>query len=393
MVDFWSLVRYEWKKLWDRKITVIFLISSSIFLSAAMLLSYIGSGYEYHYDAQDQSVERCPAPYLEVERTRREYMMQFSGEVLDDNLIKLLSENYSDSTLGTKQWNLNDYAPFRYLNTLSDLDSASADDYYCVDGFLAWLGECHATDDEISYWSQKADQLEPISLDYCGGWFAMIQYSGLLSLLTVLVVGISLCSLFPDEHKLRMDQLILSSRNGRLPLFLSKLIVGISFAVFVPVILYGVQLIVCGALFGLHGFSAPLRLWADGNMLWDCTVGEYSLAMLGLLALAAVMLEALVLLVSEATNSAAIAVAAPFALASVPLLGFFSQTNHSIEKIVNYLPTLRISIKTLEDYHLICFGGLTLNCLVFSTILYLLLCMLFSVLCGQFYRHYQVTGR
>ncbi len=221
----------------------------------------------------------------------------------------------------------------------------------------------------------------------------MIRHVGLLSFLTILIVGIGLCPSFSEEHQLRTDQVLLSSKNGRLPLFLAKLLVSICFAITVSLVLYGVQLAICGALFGLHGYSAPLQLWADGGGLWDCSVGQYSLCMVGILILSAIMLAVLVLMVSESTRSSVSAVMIPFALVAVSAFDRFSQINRSAQKIISYLPTIRISTKTLEDYHLVSFAGLDLNCLAFSPILYGLSAALFAALCWLFYRRYQVTGR
>lgn len=393
MSNFVTLFRYEWKKLWGHKIVITFLICSCIFMAGSMLFPYFGYGYKYQYSAEDSSVERVQAPYLNMELERKEYMSMFSGQVLDDELMEQLSHNYTDSTLGTKQWNLNEYTPFRYLNMLENHSNASVEEYYRNDGFFENLREKGATADELSYWNTKLDAREPVVLDYCGGWYAIVAHSELLSLLTMLIVGIGLCPIFSEEHKIRMDQLALSSDNGKLPLFLAKCSVGVIFAVLVPVVLYLTQLLASGVVLGLDGFSAPLQLWADGGGLWNCSIGQYSLLMVALLILAAVMLAALVLFVSEATHSAIVATIIPFAFAAVPLLGLFTQFNQSAARVLNYLPTVRISIETLKDYRLVQFGGIQLNCLEFSPMLYLLLTVLFVILCWSFYRRCQVTGR
>lgn len=393
MSNFVTLFRYEWKKLWGHKIVITFLLCSCIFMAGSMLFPYFGHGYEYQYSAEDSSVERVRAPYLNMELERKEYMSMLSGQVLDDELMEQLSQNYTDSTLGSKQWNLNEYAPFRYLNMLEDHSDASVDEFYRNDGFLENLRENGATARELSYWDTKLDAREPMVLDYCGGWYAIVERSDLLSLLTLLVVGIGLCPVFSEEHKIGMDQLALSSDNGKAPLFLAKCSVGVVFAVLVPVVLYLTQLLISGAVLGLGGFSAPLQLWADGGGLWNCSVGQYSLLMVALLILAAVMLAVMVLFVSEATHSAIVATTIPFALAAVPLLGLFSQSNRFAARVLNYLPTVRISIETLKDYRLVQLGNLQMNCLTFSPVLYLLLAALFALLCWRFYHRCQVTGR
>lgn len=393
MRNFVTLFRYEWKKLWGHKIVITLLLCSCLFMVGSMLAPYFGKGYEYRYDAEDFSVERVPAPYLNMELERKEYMSMLSGQVLDADLMEQLSRNYADSTLGTKQWNLNEYTPFRYLNMLENHSDASVEEYYHNNGFWNYLSGKGATEEEISYWKGKLADKEPIVLDYCGGWYAILEHSQLLSLLTMLVVGIGLCPVFSEEHKIRMDQLALSSQNGGLPLFLAKFSVGAIFAVLVPVVLSLAQLLPIGILLGLNGFSAPLQLWADGGGLWNCSIGQYSLLMVVLLILSAIMLAALVFLVSEATHSAIVATMIPFALGAVPLLGLFSQPSQSIARVINYLPTIRIGMETLGDYRLVQLGGIQLNCLEFTPMLYFLFTVLFAVFCWNVYRRCQVTGK
>lgn len=393
MNTFLTLCWYEWKKLWGRKSIIFFLVIASIFMVAMILLPYIGNGYEYRYYAEDGSVERISAPYLEIEKERKDYLLAYSGQILDDSLMQQLSRNYMDSALGTSQWNLNEYAPFRYLNTLEVHSAASADEFYDTSGFLQMLRQNHVSEGELSYWKQELDNRELIFLDYCGGWIALIKNTGLLSMLTMLIVGIGLCPVFSDEHKVHTDQLILSSQNGRRLLFFAKLLAGVSCAILIPIIFYFEQLVTCGAVFGLRGFSAPLRLWVDGGNLWNFSVGQYSLLMLALLLIASIMLAALVLLVSEASRNGVPALIVSFTLVAVPLLGFYSPVGNFAERVFNYIPTIRVSIATLEDYYLVHIGNTYFNCIQFSSILYSSLSVILLLLCWQFYRCYQIVGR
>ena len=393
MRNYITLFRYEWKKLWHHIIVPIMLLIGCLFLTISMAFFYMGNGYAYLYHADDRSVERVSAPYLKIEQEGKEYLETLSGRIFDAGLMEQLSQNYSDSILGSKQWNLNEYAPFLYLNTLEDHASASFEDYYSNTGTLEYLKNNNATEEELSYWDKQLTKQTPIVLDYCGGWLSIIRHSDILSLLTILIVGIGLCPSFSEEHKNRTDQLLLSSKNGKCTLFLAKLLASICYAIFVPLILYGVQLLISTILFGLNGFFAPLQIWSEGGDLWNYSVGQFSLMLTGILILSSIMLASMIVTISEITRNSVPTAIIPFAVAGVSLLCDFTQVSSSVSRIVNYFPTIRVSPITLQDYHLVRIFGHELNCLEFSPILYMVLTVFFSLICWVSYSHYQVNEK
>lgn len=393
MRNYITLFRYEWKKLWHHISVPIMLLIGCLFLSVSTAFLYMGNGYAYLYHAEDHSVERVFAPYLKIEQEGKEYLKTLSGRIFDADLMEQLSQNYSDSVLGSKQWNLNEYAPFLYLNTLEDHDSASIEDYYSNAGTLEYLKNNNATEEELSYWDKQLTKRTPIVLDYCGGWLSIIRHSDILSLLTILIVGIGLCPSFSEEHKNQTDQLLLSSKNGKRPLFLVKLLASICYAIIVPLILYGVQLLISATLFGLNGFFAPLQLWSEGGDLWNYSVGQFSLMLTGILLLASIMLASMIVTISEITRNSVPTATILFALVGVSLLCDFTQVSSSVSRIINYFPTIRVSPITLQDYYLVRIFGHELNCLEFSPILYMVLTVFFSLICWESYSHYQVNGK
>ena len=100
-----------------------------------------------------------------------------------------------------------------------------------------------------------------------------------------------------------------------------------------------------------------------------------------------------VMLLSELFGTAIPALVIPFALSAASILELFMGNGRWMEQAASYLPFLRVSTYTLQDYYLVTLGSFQLNSIQFSVVLYLLLAGLFGLLYRICYRHYQVTGR
>ena len=119
-----TLYIFELRKIFQQKIILFAILAGSISIIFLNVSGLFGEGYYYVYQAADHSVERETMPMAQLEIMRRDYLVQFSGQVLDESLMDMLKENYGDSETGTIQWNLNEYSPFLYLNVHEDRENA-----------------------------------------------------------------------------------------------------------------------------------------------------------------------------------------------------------------------------------------------------------------------------
>ena len=386
MKVFGVLYLFEWKKILRQGLVPAAILLGVLLLLAANISPLLGTGYYYRYDAQRRTVDRAVMPYGEVEKLRRDSLRALSGQVLDEALMDQLKENYRDSQAGTIQWNLNAYAPFLYLNTMEDQSGASAEDFYRqqAEYFQKESISTPLTDAELAYWQEQAAGLGPMYLDYAGGWQAIVEHCGLLCQIAVLLVTAALCRFCSEEHRARTDQLVLSSEKGKTTAFWARCAAGVSFAVGA----------LCGALYGMDGFAAPLQLWVEGSFsALHVSMGQFSLILLGLLVLACGMAAVFVMLLSELFGTAIPALVVPFALSAASILELFVGNGRWMEQAASYLPFFRVSADTLQDYYLVTLGSLQLNSIQFSVVLYPLLAGLFGLLYRICHRRYQVTGR
>lgn len=396
MKAFGVLYLFEWNKILRQGLVPAAILLGVLLLLAANISPLLGTGYYYRYDAQWGTVGRIAMPYGEVEKLRRDSLRALSGQVLDEALMDQLKENYRDSQAGTIQWNLNAYSPFLYLNTVEDRSEASAEDFYRqqVQRFQKENVSAPLTDAELAYWQEQAAGLGPIHLDYAGGWQAMVEHCGLLCQAAVLLVTAALCRFCSEEHRARTDQLVLSSEKGKTTAFWARCAAGVSFAVGIALAFSALQMALCGALYGMDGFAAPLQLWVEGSFsALHVSMGQLSLVLLGLLVLACGMAAMFVMLLSELFGTAIPALVIPFALSAASILELFMGNGRWMEQAASYLPFFRVSADTLQDYYLVTLGSLQLNSIQFSVVLYLLLAGLFGLLYRICHRRYQVTGR
>lgn len=396
MKAFGVLYLFEWKKILRQGLVPVSILLGALLLLAANISPLLGTGYYYRYDAQRGTVDRTAMPYGEVEKLRRDSLRALSGQVLDEALMDQLKENYWDSEVGTIQWNLNAYAPFLYLNTVEDRSGASAEDFYRqqAEHFQKESISAPLTDAELAYWQEQAAGLGPMYLDYTGGWQAMVERCGLLCQAAVLLVTAALCRFCSEEHRARTDQLVLSSEKGKTTAFWARCAAGVSFAVGIAVVFSALQMALCGMLYGIDGVSVPLQLWVEGSFsALPVTMGQFVLILLVLLVLACGMAAVFVMLLSELFGTAIPALVVPFALSAASILGLFVGNGRWMEQAASYLPFFRVSADTLQDYYLVALGGLQLNSIQFSAVLYPLMAGLFGLLYRICHRRYQVTGR
>ena len=396
MKAFGVLYLFEWKKILGQRLVPAAILLGVLLLLAANISPLLGTGYYYRYDAQWGTVDRTAMPYGEVEKLRRDSLRALSGQVLDEALMDQLKENYRDSQAGTIQWNLNAYSPFLYLNTMEDQSGASAEDFYRqqAERFQKENVSAPLTDGELAYWQEQAAGLGPMYLDYAGGWQAMAEHCGLLCQAAVLLVTAALCRFCSEEHRARTDQLVLSSEKGKTTAFWARCAAGVSFAVGIALVFSALQMALCGALYGMDGFAAPLQLWVEGSFsALHVSMGQFVLILLGLLVLACGMTAVFVMLLSELFGTAIPALVIPFALSAASILELFMGNGRWMEQAASYLPFLRVSTYTLQDYYLVTLGSFQLNSIQFSVVLYLLLAGLFGLLYRICHRRYQVTGR
>ncbi|MDE7007280.1 MAG: hypothetical protein K2P07_03845, partial [Lachnospiraceae bacterium] len=120
--------------------------------------------------------------------------------------------------------------------------------------------------------------------------------------LVIFATAICLAGVFADERGRKMDQLILSSKYGRNPLYLAKVLSGISFTVLFVMLICGLSVLETYFLYGLEGFDAAFQLIMP-SFSYPVTAGESVLTAFAMLGAAAVITGVFVMVLSEVLHN------------------------------------------------------------------------------------------
>lgn len=117
------------------------------------------------------------------------------------------------------------------------------------------------TEDEISFWEEKEKQIAtPLTYEYTEGWADLFKHICPLNYMLLLLIGMCLSGVFSIEHLRKTDQLILCSQYGKRPLYLAKVLAGITFGVTAALLLFMGSAAASLLIYGTDGFHAVLQM-------------------------------------------------------------------------------------------------------------------------------------
>lgn len=226
----------EYRKLFRRKIvwiTLVVMTAVCIFAACSRLLgnNYVeGQIYESHKEALEKDIAFAKA---------------LSGRALDDTLLREMQEGYSkvpDIPLAGASGEFENYArPYKKVWEFA---------YYivgnpaCTSVTEEELYQARENELEKSFRDQKLSEEEkeflrasdnkiekPFVYTYCEGWEVLNGLMNTLCVLQLLLIAICIPPIFAEEHSQRTDQLIQCTCFGKRPLYLAKLLVGVTCSV------------------------------------------------------------------------------------------------------------------------------------------------------------------
>ncbi len=169
------------------------------------------------------------------------------------------------------------------------------------------------TDGEKAYWARKEGQLSQPYV-YREPWPGItVWLEGLphLLILFVLAAAVCLCPVFSEDQRLRVDRLVFTGRESRLPLGLAKLSAGFTAGVLTGAVLIAGNLAGAFAAWGSDGLNAPFQM-ADLTFSNSFCIGDVILCQALMMILFCAVCSAFTMVVSAFTHSAVAALAIPF---------------------------------------------------------------------------------
>ena len=362
-----TMVRYEIKKVLDRPSGRIALLLFACVIVLSCWLSAAGGSLGIIWVNEQGEDETGMAGYRKLREAQNEWEGYLDEEHLADIIRELnriaatpeaQSDDYRQNDIAYS-WKLavmpvrdmlNEYygANFTDFNWyLADtLSPSAAGDFYFnrVKLLKEYLyDETSTISDQLSerekqYVIGQYEELEtPIYYEYKQGWYMLLEESGYIMLLGVLIMGYLVAGIFSNEFKWKSDAVYFSTAYGRNKAIAAKIKAGF---LLVTVLYWGSVLIF--TLFtlcycGFDGGNCPIQfdyLWSMYNLTYAQAYLLYAVSSyIGMLFIAF-----LVMWVSAKTKSAVFAVTIPFILVFVPNFLENSTFAESLTKILGLLP-------------------------------------------------------
>lgn len=327
MKNFGTLYWYELKKLLKRKLAWIMVLVIAAFMAyTAKPVSNSGGANFSLTDRAGNTISKYVSVAEQRERIS-EGQQRINGQVMDERFFQNVREASNGNGLYIIKEHLEQesyfylvdssyYDPYDMIAYQAELDPAetTAEDFYRNRQETIERQYGGRTDGEIAYWQNMEAQVpKPFVYRYISGYQDILADVFGLSNVIPLVATVCLCGVFSEEKRTRADALILSSRQGRFPQYLAKVLAGITVILAATLLVIGADAAAVLLTQGWDGFDAALQL-KNLNSSLPISIGQAMLIMLGLLLLYGLLCGGVTMLFSAFTQNTVAALAAPVLL-------------------------------------------------------------------------------
>ena len=398
MRQFFTLYRFEIKKIFQKPYVPALLalsIALTLFLNVRPLLgeqtvAYVDEQQQFHFE----TVSNYEAIQLE-----RRFAREDAGKPLDNEAVWTMQEmnrRYQEI--------YNQYAPdltcvllnhslvFETLGR-TGVNPVAEHIEYPVDyayqnlerGREEEFSSQLLSQEEIAYWEREGTRLTtPFVMEYTGGWRGILEKASWLNLMALVFALISLCSSFSDDDAYKARPLLASAAHSRMPLTLARLAAGVSLACGCVLLLFGLTAAIQFFVHGAGGAQMPIQLLelesdqrgiGDVHLSYSCrdmTAGQAVLVTAGMSLLIALFAGALSMLLSKLLRRGVPALALPLGLLLLSMIFEppFYYYDRVRAQIWSYMPIQRLYQTFLADERLVSLGGVQLDCIPVSVLLY-----------------------
>ena len=398
MRQFFTLYRFEIKKIFQKPYVPALLalsIALTLFLNVRPLLgeqtvAYVDEQQQFHFEA----VSNYEAIQLE-----RRFAREDAGKPLDNEaawamqeMNRRYQEIYNQYAPDLTCVLLNHSLVFETLgrtrvNPVAEHIEYPADYAYqsLERGREEEFSSQLLSQEEIAYWEREGTRLTtPFVMEYTGGWRGILEKASWLNLMALVFALISLCSSFSDDDAYKTRPLLASAAHSRMPLTLARLAAGVSLACGCVLLLFVLTAAIQFFVHGAGGAQMPIQLLeleSDqkgigdvylSNSCRDMTAGQAVLVTVGMSLLIALFAGALSMLLSKLLRRGVPALALPLGLLLLSMIFEppFYYYDRVRAQIWSYMPIQRLYQTFLADERLVSLGGVQLDCIPVSVLLY-----------------------
>ncbi len=370
-----SLFKYETYKMLHSKLTVI-IISLMVILAIAMGLP-LGSS------PQSKEIHKA--------------MMTMDGKIIDNDLMKEMNESID---WVDPEWNQNTWkwTGIQYMLSITADDTNktyTADDFYekRIDNQEDSMAENKVSEEEIEWWKSEKNQLQtPFTYISSFNARALVDYMGNILLLILLLAAVCISTVFAGEHRMKTDQIILSTKNGRGKTFIAKLMAAFTFILIWSAVLTSVLYLTVYLSRGLSGLEAIVQMEVPSSA-YPYTFMQFFGKQLLILFTAALLFAAVSMALSEFLRNgiAVMGLMMGFYLATQFI--YIPKSHRVISQFMTMLPTDLINLFTLYDHRLVSVFGHYHTMFDIAPVIYVFIATILCLATWWAYRKYQVGSR
>lgn len=355
MNNFWTLVKFEYKKIFMKKSTIIGCILAIIFIMFSTFAVLIGNEYK--------SGEVVASKY-ESMVLDREYARKLSGRPIDKNLIMDTARAYCSipeffvgqyPDTDEYQNNAREYSEIYriskivYNNVIADhftysdmqkLTYVDADEFYNIrDEKVRDRIKGYNINDNTrkKLIDSNSNIKQPIIYNYIGGYNKYFATSYTAGLIAIFIISIVLAPIFCGEYK-GSDQIILASKNGKSSLIKAKLFTGFSISSIISIITSLLIYVLCMMIFGSDGVDAVIQVKVPLCEL-SLTIGQTAVLFTLCLYFACILIAATTMMISVKAKSSFIVIIIMSIIIVSPMFINISENHGIFCRITMLLPS------------------------------------------------------
>ena len=390
-----TLYLSEIKKIIKKK-SVLISLAAGLLIIVLLIFTYISSDGHMDYIKKQREV----LGNLTGQKMDEEFFDNYNNEVnkqLDDNsdMYKALmaydpGTAFMNASDAVYKKNLFD----QILDVVRERDKVSgtnAEQFYdmmrknIIDDGEKYLS---VSADDMEIWLEEYDSVEkPVTYTYALGYSNIVDVLYVVGWVLFIIIAISLSGVFADEKINRTDAIILSSRRGRAPLCVAKILAGITVALAESVLIFGLCCLLILSVYGFEGADGVIQNIMPSSP-WNITIGEMMRIYILLAVVTGILFAMSNMLLSHLTKSPVITMAVH---SGILFGGLFSipETMGIINKIWQLRPTLALYYATfLNTFRYGPFDNVQMSLIVYG-----LTAIIFMAVLIVSYRKSQVESR
>lgn len=397
MKNIGTLYRFELRKILSRKLTWIFLAVILLYCIISIVTVSKSNAILLKYPDESGTIATISFTNKEYFSKSQEAGQKIAGQPMDDTFFAEMGQSvpeFDEIELADGEFYDSELAYFlfqdaTYYHVWNIVDGSvenprtiSAEDYYSALEMVRermWDRE-ELTDSEKDYWREQASEVETPFI-YNRPWVATpLLFDFLYNLLDILplTVAVCLCTIFSEDRNMRVEALIFSSKNSRRPLFVAKILAGVTGALLVALSVIGTTLITHFVIYGAEGLNAVIQM-SDSTSALSIKLFQFILAQVIWLILLAMVYAGVTMLTSILTHNGIASFLIPVAV-MLFVSDFIDPTNAS--RIADYLPHNLVGWGAEYNCHLVNIFSIQMNCLQFAPLLYGGIAIILLILCG-----------